>query len=117
MSCRILLRCVGMAIADKGMRGLMGAIPFGECFYDIASGAYDRYTRECRVESRMEEIASAAASSMDQIKDQARDVLAEIRQKADPELRAKLDDPLVQNNMLGYLEQIPGAVRASLKRP
>jgi serine/threonine protein kinase len=117
MSCRILLRCVGMAIADKGMRGLMGVIPFGECFYDIASCAYDRYTSECCVESRMEEIASAAGSSMDQIKDQAREVLAEIIQQTDSELRTKLDDPLVQNNMLGYLEQIPGAIRASLKRP
>ena len=156
MSCRILLRCVGMAVLDKGLRGLLKETPFAGYLIDIATSAYDHFQRECRenrefqaIQSKVDktldavsdgaskafaniqkqsnpenkgsvelrEIESAACATMDEIKIEAREVLAEIRRQAAPELRAKLDDPILQNNMLGYLEQIPGTVRASLKRP
>ncbi len=156
MSCRILLRCVGMAVLDKGLRGLLKETPFAGYLIDIATSAYDHFQRECRenrefqaIQSKVDktldavsdgaskvfaniqkqsnpenkgsvelrEIESAACATMDEIKVEAREVLAEIRRQAAPELRAKLDDPILQNNMLGYLEQIPGTVRASLKRP
>ena len=88
---------------------------------DGASKAFANIQKQSNPENKgsveLREIESAACATMDEIKIEAREVLAEIRRQAAPELRAKLDDPILQNNMLGYLEQIPGTVRASLKRP
>jgi hypothetical protein len=44
---RLLFHCIGGAVADHGIKCLLGAVPCAEKLYDIAKDAYDRSKQDC----------------------------------------------------------------------
>jgi len=60
---RVLLRCVGAAVAAQGLRGLVGLIPFGDRLYDIASDAFERFRTQARESEMQAQVQAAVMTS------------------------------------------------------
>ena len=43
----VLFRCLGAAVCARGVRALVGAVPFGEVLYDVAADSLERFRQEC----------------------------------------------------------------------
>ncbi|NBO93821.1 MAG: hypothetical protein EBV06_16160, partial [Planctomycetia bacterium] len=114
---RRFFRCVGEAIAARGMRCLLGVVPFGEHIYDICSDTLDRMKRESQAEEQRRQFEACIQANLTDIKTEAVAVFQEVRAAASPEVRTQLDQPEVAQNFVGYLTQVPASIRASQRRP
>lgn len=117
MSCKKLIHCIGLAIAEKGLKGLAGAVPFGAVVYDIAFNARERYLKVCVPGNELQEISFAANATPDQIKGQVAEVIEEIKKNAPPAIAGELKNPEIEQKLKSYLQQVPSAIRASMRRP
>jgi serine/threonine protein kinase len=107
MGLRNLFRCLGQAVCARGLRALVGAIPFGEAVCDIAADAYERLRRESD-EEKLAAVEEAVRASPAEVKHEADAVAAEVAADQPPEVRAQL---------AAYLGQVPAVLRRSLRRP
>src|SRR5262249_35421144 len=85
----LLIRCVGEAVAAQGLRCLLGLVPFGERLYDIARDAHERYKQRCGLEEGLASLEAAARASLDEVKGEVREAVAEIRANAPPAVAAQ----------------------------
>src|SRR4051794_17989524 len=105
---KVLLRCVAEAVCANGVRALAGLVPFGDVVYDVARDACERL-REHQLEAEVRElIQEAVQASGEEGKQEAAAVVQEVAGAQPEALRLKL---------VSYLEQVPAAIRQSLKRP
>jgi serine/threonine protein kinase len=103
----VFLHCLGKALCRKGLRALVGAVPFGDQLYEIAEATWEEL-RQRREEETLAALAETAALSPVDAAAAAGDV---VRQVA-------ADQPeQVQQNLRDYLAQVPVAVRQPLRRP
>jgi len=102
-----IFECIAVAVKNKGIRGLCELVPGGQYFFDVCGEAF-RLLRERRKDAQLrEEMAKIAAASVEEAKQAAEEVARQVAGDASPD----------ETMALGlYLAQIPGAVRASLKR-
>jgi serine/threonine protein kinase/Leucine-rich repeat (LRR) protein len=114
---RVYLRCIGCAVAEHGLRCLLGAIPFAEKLLDIAKAAHERYRQEVEVAEQTAQIQAAAQASMQEVRQEVAEVLQEVKAQASPEVRQQLQDPAVEHALDSYLQQVPGAIQRSVRRP
>lgn len=103
-----LFESVARAVQERGLRGLLEAVPGGKYAYDIALGAYRFYCERRKLGLFKEELARAAAANSAEIRKVAEEVARRVAKDAPSEERKAL---------AAYLTQIPNAVRASLQRP
>lgn len=106
-----IFECIGRAVMNRGIRGLVDFLPGGGYLIDVAGDAF-RLFRERRRNAEFmadiqEEVAKAAAASTEEAKQVAGEVAREVAAAAPPEDRLALEL---------YLTQIPGSIRQSLKR-
>ena len=101
------LRCVGEAVAAKGLPGLLQQIPFANQLYDIATDALKRWRAKRHQQSLREEIEAVARQEAEGLRAVAAQLAAEVApdQPKDVQLSLEL-----------YLTQIPGTIRRSLMR-
>ena len=107
-----LFRCVAQAVCGRGLKGLLGLIPFGEVVYDIAEDAL-HYWRQSETEEQMR------ASLQESVQAGSEEVKAEALQ-AVAEISAALLQPLPaaqKQTLTAYLIQMPALARQTLKRP
>jgi hypothetical protein len=104
---RILLRCVGQAVCARGLKALVGVLPFGEVLYDVAADALDRLRREAGEEPQAV-LREAAGAAGEEVKREAAAVAEEVA-AGQPES--------VRQALAAYLIQVPASTRQSLKRP
>jgi formylglycine-generating enzyme required for sulfatase activity/serine/threonine protein kinase len=100
-----LIRCVGRAVAVKGVRGLRGELPFDEVLFDVAE-EMRRLLNEDELRNELQQICRP-------------DAAVEVRRAVErmtPGLAADLSADL-QHRLSNYLSFIPAAVRQALKRP
>ncbi len=100
---RLLLRCVGGAVAAHGMRCLFEAVPFGERLYEIAKDAYERDKNQAEAGERLAEVERAARAPLEELKEEVAEVLREVQVQAAPDVRGRLDDPAAKAALFGYL--------------
>jgi hypothetical protein len=102
-----LFRGIGQAVRERGLRALMGLMPFGEALYDLAAGTWEylRGKPEADPRAMAEQVAQASPA---EVKKVAQQVAHEVAADQPVEVRLKL---------VSYLEQVPGAIRQSLRRP
>jgi len=93
-----LFRCIAQAVRERGMRALMGIIPFGEGLYDLAVAARDHLLKCDHPEPR-KWVEQAAQADPNTVRAVARQVADEVAADQPPEVRIKL---------ASYLEQVPG---------
>jgi len=101
-------KSVAEAIVEKGVRGLVDLVPGGAYACDVAGIAWKKYREKKKDAEQRVEIQQLAQASFDE----ARKAAIEAVKVAAPD--ATVEDRL---NLELYLSQIPGAIRASLKRP
>jgi formylglycine-generating enzyme required for sulfatase activity len=104
----MFLRCVGQAVVDLGMRGLMGLVPFAEQVCDVANDAIGRYRQAHREEQ-------LTADLQEVVRADARQVAGEARQIAREVAAGRSNEEIHQVET--WLSQIPGVARQSLRRP
>ncbi|MEZ6142204.1 MAG: protein kinase [Zavarzinella sp.] len=104
----MFLRCVGEAVAAKGLKGLIGLVPMGEQIYEIASEAIERYRRECREARLREDVEQMVQASIEEVRNDAHAVANEVLSDRPPEEIAVLEQ---------YLTQVPAVARQSLVHP
>lgn len=114
---RLLLLCVGQAVVAHGLKCLAGLVPFGDHLYDIACEACKRYHDACQMPEAVAQVEALAQASLDEAKTEANQVFEEVRTTSDPDVAAQLAQQDVQKALVGYLENVPSAVRSSLRRP
>ncbi|MFO0799704.1 MAG: serine/threonine-protein kinase [Gemmataceae bacterium] len=103
----LFLRCLGEAIAARGMRGLADGVPFGGLVYDVAADVIDRY----REQNRLRQIAS----DLEQVvQAESRDLRVEIAEVAEKAAAGKAE---IARQIESYLLQVPAVVQRSLRRP
>ena len=104
---RALFECVAMAIKNKGVRGLCELVPGGQYLLDVCSEAFKLLRERQRDRKLREELAQVAAASAEEARKTAEEVARQVVGEEMSEEKVTLEL---------YLAQIPGAVRASLKR-
>ena len=102
-----VFQCVAEAVKNKGFRGLCDMVPGGQYLLDVAGDALRLMRERRRAAELREEMARVAATSVEEARRAAAEVARAVAKEATP-------DELVALEL--YLTQIPGAVRASLKR-
>src|SRR5262245_41916884 len=102
------LRCLGAAIINKGIRGLLGEIPFANVLYDVGEDAFARWKEQKQPVGIQVEIANVAAASPDQVTAAVAKVVEEVASGQPAPIRAALS---------AYLTQVPDSTRRSLRRP
>src|SRR5262245_34734821 len=105
-----LLRCVGEAIAVKGLKALATLVPFGEAGYEIAEEAFHRIRAALRERREQAALAAAAAAGSDEARSEAEAAARQVA--AEHGLSAEQQADLVR-----YLSLVPCSVRQTLKRP
>src|SRR3954464_13666878 len=103
----VLMKCVAEAVMAKGLRGLVEIVPGGTFIVDVANEALKRLKEHRRAEDLKAEVVKAVNATLDEAKETAARVAKEVAGAAPAEDRLTLEM---------YLTQIPGTVRASLKR-
>jgi hypothetical protein len=105
----VWLKCIGQAVVNKGLKALVGLVPFGESFYDIAADANERVKREeQREDERRAALQGLVQAPALEVQQQAEAVAREV---------AVGQPDVVQQQLATYLMQVPAVVRASLRRP
>jgi serine/threonine protein kinase len=104
----VLFRCVGEAVAAHGLRALAGAVPFGTVVYDVAAGAVERFRWYQREEEARVILQEAVHATLEEAREEARAVAAEVC--------AGQPEP-VRERLAAYLVQIPSLLRQTLRRP
>src|SRR5947209_989245 len=105
---KLLFRCVGEALAAHGLRGLAGLVPFGEVVYDVAGGAFERYRAYRVEEAERADLEEAVQAALEDVKEEALAVAAEVAHDQPEAVRAQL---------ARYLVQVPSLLRQTCKRP
>jgi hypothetical protein len=104
----MFLRCVGEAVAARGLRALAGLVPLGEQLFDIALETIERYRRR-QIEGQIRQDAERMVqASVEEIREEARQIAQEV-------LAGRPEDEIAR--LREYLRQIPAVARQSLKRP
>jgi formylglycine-generating enzyme required for sulfatase activity/serine/threonine protein kinase len=101
------MQCVGQAIQARGMRGLLGFVPFGEQLYEVAADAVKRYKeqrRERQMAADLQQVLQAGAQEL-------RDEAARIAREAGRGLSVE-----EQNQLRAYLLQLQMTARQALRR-
>ena len=105
---KVLFRSIAEAICAQGLRGLLGAVPFGDVFYEVADNAWDRFRKyQDQAEDRAM-LEGVVRASMAEIKEEARAVVTEVCAQQPEEVRTQV---------IHYLTQVPSLIRQSFKRP
>ncbi|MFO0925716.1 MAG: bifunctional serine/threonine-protein kinase/formylglycine-generating enzyme family protein [Gemmataceae bacterium] len=110
---RLLFRCVGEALAARGLKCLLGVVPFGDRLFEIARDAHERYRQQCDLSEAVAQVEAVAQASHDEVRAEAKAVFAEVCAPLVPSWPTRRWN----ERLVGYLEQVPAAVRASLRRP
>jgi hypothetical protein len=105
----VFFRCVAEAVVEKGLRGLAEMVPGGVFAFEVATAACKKYHARSKEPAIRTEIGQLAQASFDEARKSAADV---VQDTVPP--TATIEERL---NLELYLSQVPGAVRASLKRP
>lgn len=113
----LLIRCIGHAVAAQGLKCLMGLVPFGERLYEIACDAHERFKQGCCEEEALAQVEAAVQATSDEVRIEAREAFTQVRAAAAPEAAVQLARPELEKGLIGYLEQIPLAIRTTLRRP
>ncbi|MBA4066036.1 MAG: hypothetical protein C0501_20415 [Isosphaera sp.] len=106
----VFVRCVAAAVAEVGVRGLVGLVPGGEYACKVADAAWRKYRERQRDDGLRDDVRRMAEAAFDEAK------WAGAEAAREEAARHSLPDADAQNLEL-FLTQIPAAVRASLKRP
>ena len=105
-----VFECVAQAIKNKGIRGLCEFVPGGPYILDVMGDAF-RLLRERRRDAELRaDLAQIAAASTEEAKKAAEEAARMVLAEARPDAAAD------RITLELYLSQIPGTVRASLKR-
>lgn len=117
----LILRCLAEAIVEQGIRGLAGLVPGGTYLVDVSAKWFEKYelarlAQAVARETARKEAADVVRAELTQLAlanyGEARKVAVEaVRQVASS---ASVEDRVTLEL---YLSQVPGATRASLKRP
>jgi|GEM_PF-3410482 len=102
-------RCVAEAVAEHGLRGLAEMVPGGPFALAVATSAWKKYRERKKEAEVREEIQKLAQATFEEARNQAIEAV-----KATVPETTPVEDRL---NLELYLSQVPGTVRASLKRP
>jgi formylglycine-generating enzyme required for sulfatase activity len=103
-----LLRCLAKAVVKHGPRLLLDAIPWGERLYDIAYDAWEDFRRDGREDALRAEVQALAQAPPDQVR-------REVEQAVQAGAAGQPEQ--VQRALRAYLNQVPAAIRQSLRRP
>ncbi len=103
-----LLQCVGQAIVEKGIRGLLDMVPGGAYAYEVSEAAWKRYRERRQHQQIRDELGQLAQVQFVQARQVAEQVAREVAATADAAERIALEL---------YLAQIPATIQQSLKRP
>jgi serine/threonine protein kinase len=104
---RAVFECVALAIKNKGVRGLCELVPGGPYLLDVCGEAFKLWRERRRDAQLREELAKVAAASAEEARKTAEEVARQVIGESNRDEAAAVGL---------YLAQIPGAVRASLKR-
>ena len=104
----VLFRCLGAAVCARGVRALVGAVPFGEVLYDVAADSLERFRQECLLAEQRACLEEVARAAIDEVKDEALRAAHEV---------AAAHPATIQAHLATYLEQVPAYLRQSLRRP
>jgi serine/threonine protein kinase len=105
---RDFLGCIGEAICANGLKALAGLMPLGGAVYEIAENVWHRL-RESKQDKKIQQLVeSTAVADAGQVKVEAEALAANLAADQSPQVRA---------NLVAYLQQVPVAVRQSLRRP
>jgi hypothetical protein len=105
---RVWLKCIAQAVVNKGLKGLVGLVPFGESLYDVAADAVERINKEQqREEERRQALQDLVQTPALEVQRQAEAVAREV---------AAGQPAAVQQQLATYLTQMPAVIRASLRR-
>jgi serine/threonine protein kinase len=100
------LKRIGEAIASKGIRALVGAVPLGELLYDIVIDVVDQYRRDNDGKALLRDFNETLSASMEEVRFEAREIAEAVS------ARNSAVNPVVLET---YLCSIPGAARRSLR--
>src|SRR5262245_47443538 len=102
---QVLMRCVGRAVAAKGVRGLLGDLLPGEILFGVAEGVRRQLSEEELRDELWQVVEPIPANELDFL---AEEVSHEFAAGQSAE---------VQQALTRYLTAIPATVRQALKRP
>jgi TPR repeat protein len=102
-----LLRCVARAVIKNAGKFLFSLVPGGAVLYDIAYMSYMEYHRDQHAEGLRAEILAMARVQPLQFQAEVQAVVGEV---------AGLEPKEVQEQLAGYLSQMPASIRRSLRR-
>jgi molecular chaperone DnaK len=102
----VLFRCLAEAICARGLRALVGLVPFGDVLFEVASDTLERLRRVQGEGERRAGLEAAAQAPPQQVQQE----VAAVVRDAHPE-------QAVQERLAAYLTLVPSAVRQSLRRP
>ena len=105
----VWLRCIGQAVVQKGLKALIGQIPFGDAIYAIGAAACDLVKREQQRKEDRRILLQEMIQASDQ---QIHQAAEEAAQQAAAGLSAE-----VRERLTIYLMQVPAVARQSLRRP
>ncbi len=107
----VFIQCVAAAVREKGLRGLLGLVPFGENLYEIAADAMKRWQDKKRQEKQQEEVRQefeqAAQMKLEEFERQMRQIAEDVAPDQSPE---------VQEALTQYLTLIPARIRQTFCR-
>jgi hypothetical protein len=105
---KILLQCLGQALATQGARSLTGIVPFGDVIYQVAMDTVQRM-REARRDAEVRDsLAWAASADAHEIAEEVGTVVTEV---------GKALPPRLCKAMTAYLTHFPPILRQALRRP
>jgi len=102
------MQCVAEAIRAKGMRGLLGLVPYGEQIYEVSADAIKRYKERKRLDKIKDDLEELVRADLKEIREEAAKIAKKVAQDRPIEEQAQLEL---------YLVQIPAIARQSLRRP
>jgi TPR repeat protein len=103
----VLFRCLGAALCAKGIKALVGVVPFGEALYDVAEETFKQYRQHHQEQALRAELEAAAQASLDEVRQAAGCAVTEVAAAQPAEVRERLVD---------YLTRVPATVRQTLRR-
>src|SRR5262249_33253496 len=98
-----LLKCVGKAVLKAALK----AIPLGEAVADIASDAYEAWSKDSDEQQRRADVETLAQAPVNEVQVQVAEIVAEVAP----------DQPeSVRQTVANYLTLMPSAIHRSLRR-
>src|SRR4051794_1826233 len=101
------LRCIGEALVHKGLRGLVGEVPFVGLLFEVAAETHERWRRLADEAVRRAELLRLLQTPPAEVRREAEDIAAALPLE-------KLEE---REAVAGYLAQVPASVRRSCRRP